>query len=190
LFTDTVDNAKEMDLEPLTFSPAESSRFSLSSLFADSAGNREQKALGFRSRRLYLPVDEYRIKLQVENTLYWKSFHLEPRSAQEQNINTREGRVLEFHYGAEESLPLRVDFFVQDRETWENITERTEIVVEDARGRRMAWGPETARRLETGQVYRFHFDAPGYEPKTFSLMIRPEQSKLHLNPRLVPQEES
>jgi hypothetical protein len=46
-----------------------------------------------------------------------------------------------------------------------------------------------ARELETGRVYRFHFSAPGYEPKTFSLLIRPEQSSLQLNPRLVPEDE-
>ncbi len=186
MFTDTVDNAEEMDLEPLRFSPVDSPDDSP----IDSSDEEGDKRLRFRSRRLYLPEDEYRIKLQIENTLYWKSFYLEPRSIQKRNINTRGGRVLEFHYGLSDSLPLKIDFFVQDRETWENITAKTEIVVEDAEGRRMSWGSETARRLKTGQVYRFHFDAPGYEAKTFSLLIRPEQSSLHLNPRLVPQEES
>jgi len=31
--------------------------------------------------------------------------------------------------------------------------------------------------------------APGYKPKTFSLLIRPEQYQLVLNPRLTPIEE-
>jgi serine/threonine-protein kinase len=144
--------------------------------------------LRFRSRKLYLPEDEYRVKIQVENTLYWNSFYLEPRSRQKQNINTREGRTLEFHFSELRDLPLRVDFFVQDRATWENITEITQIEVE-RNGRRSPWNPEVAESLRTGRVYRFHFSAPGYTPKSFSLLIRPEQYRLELNPRLAPIEE-
>jgi eukaryotic-like serine/threonine-protein kinase len=173
MFTDTVDNAVELEMDALYFSPLAS---------------KEGEGLEFSSRRLYLPEDEYRIKLQIENALYWKSFYLETRDTQKQNINTREGRVLEFHYGGGEPLPLEVHFFVQDRDSWENITEEVLIEVEGVDGRRRAWSAELAEELETGTVYRFHFSAPGYEAKTFSLLIRPEQNVLRLNPRLVPTE--
>jgi hypothetical protein len=148
----------------------------------------EGEALQFRSRKLYLPEDEYRVKLQIENTLHWKSFYLEPRTSQKQNINTRGGRTLEFHFGLQRALPLEVDFFVQDRSSWENITGLTRIEV-GMNGRRQPWSPELAQSLQTGRVYRFHFNAPGYKPKTFSLLIRPEQYQLVLNPRLAPIEE-
>ena len=173
LFTDTGDNAEELDLPPLRFTRAHDS---------------EGEQLRFRSRNLYLPEDEYRVKIQVENTLYWKSFYLEPRTLQKKNINTREGRTLEFHFSELRELPLRVDFFVQDRSTWENISEITQIEVE-MNGRRRPWTPEIAESLRTGRVYRFHFSAPGYTPKTFSLLIRPEQYRLELNPRLAPIDE-
>jgi serine/threonine-protein kinase len=140
-----------------------------------------------RSRTLYLPPDEYRIKVQVENALYWKSFDLAPRAVQQENLNTRGGRLLEFHHAAERELPLQVDMYVQDRKTWENITGRTEIEVQvDDRWR--GWGPQVAESLRTGNVYRFRFSAPGYEPKIFSLLIRPNQHTLHINPRLAPRE--
>ncbi len=170
LFTDTGDNAAEMDIAPLRFTPLQS-----------NGGSN----LIFRSRKLYLPEDEYRIKLQIENTLHWKSFYLEPRSLQKKNINTKNGRILEFHPGSPRALPLQVDFFVQDRETWENITDRTRIEVEFDR-RRLPWSKDIADELTTGRVYHFHFEAPGYRAKTFSLMIRPEQHTLIVNPRLVP----
>lgn len=170
LFTDTGDNAAETDIAPLRFTPLRST---------------DGKNLIFRSRKLYLPEDEYRIKLQIENTLHWKSFYLEPRSVQKKNINTKNGRVLEFHSGGPRALPLQIDFFVQDRATWENITDRSRIEVE-IDGRRLSWSREVADELKTGRVYRFHFEAPGYEPKIFSLLIRPEQHTLILNPRLVP----
>ncbi|MFW5712313.1 MAG: serine/threonine protein kinase [bacterium] len=170
LFTDTGDNAEEMDLAPLRFR-----------LFDAT----EDDTLHFRSRKLYLPKDEYRVKLQVENVLYWKSFYLEPRSVQKENINTKNGRRLEFHFGGQRALPLQVEFFVQDRSSWENITDQTRIEIE-IDGRRQPWSREAAERLETGEVYRFHFNAPGYKAKTFSLLIRPEQHKLVLNPRLTP----
>ena len=173
LFTDTGDNAEEMELAPLRFR-----------LFDAAEGD----ALHFRSRKLYLPEDEYRVKLQVENALYWKSFYLEPRSVQKENINTKSGRLLEFHFGGLRALPLQVEFFVQDRSTWENITDRTRIEIE-IDGRRLPWSREVAESLRTGEVYRFHFNAPGYKAKTFSLLIRPEQHKLVLNPRLIPAEE-
>ena len=174
LFTDTGDNAEEMEIAPLRFTGVQ---------------NTDEEALEFRSRKLYLPEDEYRIKLQIENTLHWKSFYLEPRSSQKQNINTRDGRTLEFHFGVQRALPLEVDFFVQDRSSWENITGLTRIEVE-LNGQRQLWSPELAEDLRTGRVYHFHFTAPGYKPKTFSLLIRPEQYQLVLNPRLTPIEEN
>lgn len=182
MFTDTGDNAEELEMEPVTFSPLEPRGADAAP--SSTAGG---KTLQFESRRYYLPEDEYRIKLQVENGLYWKSFYLEPRKVQKENINTADGRVLEFHYGQSGPRPLKAAFFVQDRETWENITDRTGIKVE-MEGRRVPWGPQAAEKLETGRVYRFHFDAPGYKPKTFSLMIGQEQTGLHVNPRLEPLE--
>ncbi len=155
---------------------------------AEEVAKAEDNTIVFRSRKLYLPEDEYRIKLQVENALYWKSFYLGPRSVQKENINTKSGRVLEFHFGGLRALPLQVEFFVQDRDSWENITQKTDIEVEVS-GSRLPWSAELAESLKTGQVYRFHFNAPGYKPKTFSLLIRPEQHRLVLNPRLIPVEE-
>ena len=172
LFTDTGDDAAEIDMEPFRFSPVR--------LDADAGSGYE-----FRSRTFYLPKDEYRVKLQIENSLYWKSFYLEPYVRQVRNINTADGRILEFHYGEPGPRPLQVDFFVQDRETWEDITDRTKIRVE-IEGRLYDWGKDTAARLETGAVYRFYFQASGYKPKVFSLLIRPEQSTLSINPRLIP----
>ncbi|MFP4491236.1 MAG: serine/threonine protein kinase [Spirochaetaceae bacterium] len=173
LYTDTGDNAEEMDMEPLRFT---------------RVTRKEGETLRFRSRKLYLPEDEYRVKLQIENTLHWKSFYLEPRTGQRGNINTREGRTLEFYYGEQRDLPLEVDFFVQDRSNWKNITGLTSIEVE-MDGTQQPWSPELAESLQTGRVYRFHFSAPGYNPKTFSLLIRPEQHVLVVNPRLSPIEE-
>ncbi len=172
LFTDTGDNADEMDLKPLSFERRV------------SAG---EDLLELRSSKLYLPEDEYRIKLQVENKLYWKSFYLEPRRRQRRNINTEDGRLLEFHYGSSTRVPLEVEYFVQDRESWENISEKTRLRVEDEQGRVMEWNQKTAESLKTGGVYRFHFEAQGYKPKVFSLRIEPEQSSLYLNPRLIPE---
>jgi serine/threonine-protein kinase len=134
-----------------------------------------------------LPPDEYRIKVQVENSLYWKSFDLEARKRQAHSLNSREGRILEFHHSSERALPLAVEIYVQDRESWENITPQSRIEVElDGSWRR--WSAETAERLRTGNVYRFRFDAPGYESKIFNLLIRPNQHTLYINPRLAPRE--
>lgn len=173
LFTDTGDNAEEIDIAPLRFTPVSSN---------------QDGTLDFRSRTLYLPQDEYRVKLQVENALYWESFYLEPRSRQKQNINTQDGRILDFYYGHPQSLPLQIDFFVQDRRSWENITDKTRIEVE-MDGRWYRWGAFVANELTSGAVYRFRFSAPGYHSKTFSLLIRSDQHTLHINPRLIPKKE-
>ncbi len=172
LFTDTGDGAEETGREPITFHPIDAD---------EGAGTT------YRSRTLYLPPDEYRIKVQVEQSLYWKSFELEPRAVQAQNLNTRRGRVLEFYHSADRALPLEVEIYVQDRKSWENITDRTTVEVK-VNGSWRRWSPEVAERLRSGNVYDFRFSAPGYRSKVFSLLIRPDQHILHLNPRLVPQE--
>lgn len=171
LFTDTGDNADEIDMAPLSFRPV-----------YDEQG----ELVEFKTRALYLPEDEYRVKIQMENSLYWKSFYLEPRSRQRETINTRDGMVLEFPYGPSRPLPLEVNFYIQDRVTWEQISDQTliEVRLEDEWRR---WNKSIAGDLMTGEVYQFRFSAPGYTPKAFSLLIRPEQTTLYLNPRLTPE---
>lgn len=171
LFTDTGDDADETDLEPLSFRP----------VFDDEGTLTE-----FRTRSFYLSEDEYRVKIQAENSLYWKSFYLDPRSIQRETINMRDGMVLEFPYSPSRPLPLKVNIYVQDRETWEQITDRTTVEILWGESWR-PWSRAIAAELTTGNVYRFRFSAPGYLSKTFSLLIRPEQSTLYINPRLQPE---
>jgi len=171
LFTDTGDNADELDRAPLRFQPV---------------FNEEGNLIEFRTGKMYLPEDEYRVKVQAETSLYWKSFYLEPRTEQRNTINAQEGMILEFPYSLSRPLPLRVNFYVQDRDTWEQINDDTLIEIWWADAWR-PWRDYIAAELVTGQVYQFRFSAEGYQPKTFSLLIRPEQSTLYINPRLLPE---
>lgn len=171
LFTDTGDNAGEIDMPALKFNPVQ---------------NEAGELVEFRTRRLYLPEDEYRVKIQVEQSLYWKSFYLQPRSSQRENINMQDGMVMEFPYRPSRPLPLEVEFYVQDQRNWEQINDKTRIeVLIDGRWR--GWSPAVSDELLTGRVYKFKFSASGYKEKIFSLLIRPEQSSLYLNPRLIPE---
>ncbi len=172
LFTDTGDNADEMDIDPLRFSPV-----------YDEGGS----LIEFATRPMYLPEDEYRVKIQAESSLYWKSFYLEPRTAQRETINMRDGMVLEFPYSPSRPLPLKVNIYVQDQRTWEQISDRTAVEIW-WNDRWRPWSDWIAGELRTGTVYQFRFSAEGYQPKIFSLLIRPEQTTLYINPRLMPEE--
>lgn len=174
LFTDTGDNAEELDMSALDFHPV--------------VGD-EGEALKFETGRIFLEEDEYRIKVQIENALYWKSFYLHPRTKQKQQINTSDALVLEFPFVPPREMPLEVHFYIQDRSNWEDITEETTIELLDGEKWR-EWNTFLTSSLLTDRVYKFRFSAEGYGTKIFSLMIRPEQTSLYLNPRLIPEDES
>ena len=169
LFSDTGDDGTELETAPLRFRLKER-----------SGGDGE--VLSFSSRRYFLPAGAYRIKVQMENSLYWSTFNLRPMAAHTLHRRGDTGRTLVFSRSPRQ-LPLFVDFFVQDQDTWEEITDSStvEVLVD---GEWTVWSDGVAELMHSGAVYRFRISAVGYDTKSFSLLIREDQQTLYLNPRL------
>lgn len=157
LFTDTGDDGTELDVPPIRFRAAPD----------DGTGD---GVLRFMSRPLFLPAGEYRIKVQAEDSIFWSTFGIVPGEEQELlfSLDTR-------------PLPLSVEFFIQDRETREEIDGRIEVLAD---GRWREWSGLGEGELVTGNIYKFRVSAPGYRGKSFSLLIREDQHSLYLNPKL------
>jgi serine/threonine-protein kinase len=167
LFSDTGDDGEDIGAAPIRFKSTE-------------AEGGEDGILRFVSPPLFLPAGEYRIKVQAENAIYWSTFSL--RSMQEQSGRrvSSGGRRLLFSLDSRR-LPLDVEFFVQDQESWEEIDSRIEVMID---GQWRDWEDNAGLELVTGTVYRFRFSSPGYLSKSFSLLIREDQHSLYLNPKL------
>lgn len=160
LFSDTGEDGEEREMPPIRF-------------FATESEGGGESLWRFVSPPLFLPAGEYRIKVQAENSIYWSTFFLG-------SMRDQTRRTLLFSLDPR-ALPLAVEFFVQDQDTWEEIPSRTEVMIE---GRWRDWEDGADLELVTGAVYRFRISSPGYESKSFSLLIREDQHSLYLNPKL------
>jgi len=160
LYRDTGEDGEVIGSAPLRF-------------YHTGAEEGEDGVLRFISPPQFLPAGEYRIKVQAEDSIYWSTFAL--RSMRDQKV-----RRLLFSLDSR-PLPLKVEFFVQDQESWEEIDSRVEVMID---GRWRDWEDVAEREFETGGVYRFRISSPGYLSKSFSLLIREDQHSLYLNPKL------
>jgi tRNA A-37 threonylcarbamoyl transferase component Bud32 len=135
------------------------------------------------SRKLYLPVGQYRLKFSLEGELYWKSFYLGPRTAQRRALSTANAQEVSIQLGEGSPLPLQVEHAAFDMETGEELTASTAFSV--YLGER--WLP-WSRQLEltSAASYRFRFEKEGYFPRTYSLVLQPYQTRLRLEAQLIP----
>lgn len=168
LFADTGEDGTALDIDPIHFRLLPSQE--------------REGDLNFVSRRVFLPSGDYRLKVQIENNLFWNTFRLHTIKEQHNLYQGEQGRTITLCTSSH-TLPLSVDFFVQDCDTWVDITPISLIELKTG-GRWTPWSDELAEGLTTGSVYRFRISAPGYTEKEFSLLIREDQSTLYLNPRL------
>ena len=184
IFQDAGDDGVELGEKPFRFTPRRDDREQRA---AKEKRGDSGSSLLFETGSRFLPEGEYRVKLQVEDTVYWNSFTLSTMKDQE---NPR--RIL-FSGNTDGPQALKLDFFVQDGESWADITGASQIeVLVDGRwealtkksfGRTEGFETEEGP-LYSGKVYRFKFTAPGYQEKIFSLLIHPDQRSLNINPKL------
>ncbi len=137
------------------------------------------------SRRLYLPGGEYRIKVRLENELYWESFTLLPREAQRRQPAGAEAQRIEVPPLSWPGLPVAVRFEVVDRATGEDLSASTDIRL--MRGETaVPWREVPAGSLRSGASYLFRFDREGYYPQSYNLAVDPYQTDLALKVSLIP----
>lgn len=137
------------------------------------------------SRKMYLPAGRYRMKVSLEGELFWSSFNLAPRVVQRKLISTVDGLQIAVRQGSGQRL-LEVSSSVTDSATGEDLTSSAALSV-FLYNRWMPWSSTRPQDFTSGGSYRFRFEKEGYYPQVYSLVVKPYQTALSLDVRLVPQ---
>ena len=153
--------------------------------FRENRARRTSDSFTLESRLLHLEPGQYRLKLSLEGELYWKSFYLEPRTAQRLQLATARSLEVGVQLGSGTPLPLEVQAAAFDIDTGQDLTASTEFSV-FMDGYWLACSPPVSSLLTSGRSYRFRFAREGYHPQTYSLVIQPYQTVLSLEARLIP----
>jgi serine/threonine-protein kinase len=137
------------------------------------------------TKTLYLPAGRYRLKVSLENELSWSAFTLAPRAVQKRLMSTVDGMRITIRQGSGRRL-LEVSSTVSDAATGEDLTGSAVRSV-FLYNRWMPWSSTATQDFTSGGSYRFRFEKEGYYPQVYSLVVKPYQTMLSLDVRLVPQ---
>jgi len=130
---------------------------------------------------LYLPAGMYNLELYLENLKYYKTFYLNPRVIQRQNVHTYEGKVIQFDLRNTSPKPVAIVPRVYDSTTGKSLYRMTDIslYLEDE-NRWIDWKTYIrSKRLQayllskltSGKLYVFKFEAPSYYPETVNFFV-------------------
>ncbi len=147
------------------------------------------------SRKIYLPAGVYHLELYLENLKLYKTFYLNPRLVQKQNIKTYESRVLQFDLQDTPSKPVQIIPRVYDSVTGESLYTITDIsmyIREEDRWidwkryiRDMRLQRYLLSKLYSGKRYTFKFDAPSYYPETVRFYVEKDLDLARIEAGLV-----
>src|SRR5208337_4345674 len=148
------------------------------------ASRASSESFTISSRTMYLPAGRYRMKVSLEDELFWSSFTLEPRVVQLRLISTMDGARITFRQRGGERL-LEVGATVADSSTGEDLTGSAVLSV-FLDNRWMPWSSTAPQDFISGRTYEFRFEEHGYSPQFYSLVVKPYQTMLSFDVRLVP----
>ncbi len=153
------------------------------SVHEQSSGRTAQSYL-LSTRKLYLEAGRYRLRASLEDELFWTSFLIAPRTVQRKSPDTSGGLRISLSQPESPILPLTVRYSVLDSETSQDLTSTAKVLV--LMGDR--WLPLFLARAEglyPGRTYTFRVQREGYVSQDFNLVIKPYQTELTLEARLV-----
>ncbi|HUI73174.1 MAG TPA: serine/threonine-protein kinase [Spirochaetia bacterium] len=151
----------------------------------ESAPGRTGDTYVLSTKKLYLEAGRYRLKAGLEDQLYWTSFTLGPRSIQKKSPDTANGLTVMLRQESAPTTPLAVRYSVFSADTGEDLTSTAKVSV--LMGDH--WLPlflARAMGLVPGRTYSFRVERQGYTSQEFNLIIKPYQTTLMLEARLVP----
>lgn len=143
----------------------------------------KETAITFNSNTVYLKPGQYRLKLYVEQRIYWYSFTL--ASFAELGEKNGDGNVISIGFDDIPVRPIRARTEAFDAISGKNISGATSYRVLEG-NHWLPLGDMEEGRLVTGAVRKFRAESPGYYPELFSLKIAPYQDELRLRANLVP----
>jgi eukaryotic-like serine/threonine-protein kinase len=137
------------------------------------------------SSRIYLEAGRYRLKISLEDELFWSSFTVAPRIAQRLLLSTADGLRITVRQDSRQR-PMEVSARVTDTVTGEDLANATAMSV-FLNNRWIPWRSTTPRDFASGASYRFRFEKEGYYAQTYSLIVKPYQTLLNFVVGLVPE---
>lgn len=136
------------------------------------------------SNRIYERSGDYRIKVKLENELFWTTLFLNPVSLNEQLTGGSKIQILNLEAARPQPQPFRIETSVRDYSTGMDITQDTSIkVFIDNKWQVLS---SLSNDFISGKVFRFRFEKEGYISKEFSLKIDLYQNRLKLSTNLIP----
>lgn len=149
-------------------------------LFKEKEGEETENNV-LSTKTIYLPAGNYSMELILENQKYYKSFYLNPREIQKQDIKTYTKRIIRFDLKESGPKPISIIINAFDGETGESIYEKADIsfYLEDDK-KWIDWKKFNSskklkrylsRRLKSGKNYSFKFKAPHYYPGTAQFYV-------------------
>ena len=145
----------------------------------------DQGFVDFRTPRMYLASDSYRMKVEFENQIYVKSFFLAPRILQRSSPPTAEEKRVVATIQSIAPQPVRLLYTVTNRNTGFDISPGTSLFL-DIDGEWIPWDPFFAQYLRSGGSYRLMFAAERFYPVVYELRLSPFQSEVNLQVDLIP----
>ncbi len=143
------------------------------------------------SQKIYLKEGIYKILLYAENEQYRENFYLSPRSLQKSKLGSSGYREIAFSVGTHPpKLPVQLICRIADMRTGRLLTESAEISA-FLNGKWVDWQDLTLdndqkKSFTSSRKYRFRFKHQRYYTKFYQVTVRPEQSVLTLNMKMVP----
>jgi serine/threonine-protein kinase len=133
------------------------------------------------TKTLYLPAGNYNMELYLENQKYYKSFYLNPRKIQKEDIKTYEKRTIQFDLADTGSKHVSFAIDIFDSQSAESIYKKADIsfYLEDEK-KWIDWKKYNNskklkkylnNRLLSGKDYSFKITAPGYYPKNITFHV-------------------
>ena len=133
---------------------------------------------------LYLPEGAYTLELFVENAKFYRTFYLNPRSVQRENVKTYERQLLSFTLRRTKPKPIQIIPRVYDSVTGQSLYRVADISLYlKEKGRWINWKeyqdkPRLKRYLaglmSSGMSYTLRFKAPQYYPETVKFRVENE----------------
>ncbi len=148
----------------------------------DERGTRRHVAV--TARRLYLPADDYRVKVRIGDQVHWNDLRLESRNVQRRRESTRFARTLVVLARPFESHELEIEIVARDRGHGGRIDE---LEVEHYSGGRWT-AVEEVDKLTSGRLHRFRIRAEGYRARELEIDVPAYERTLFIDATLVPEE--
>lgn len=153
--------------------------------FRSGKENEDQKYMIFETSRKYFKSGFYRVKINVENKVYWESFYLNPRTIQKKANPENQIRKIEVILDKIPPLPLQVAYHVKDEITGENISKSVSAMIM-LDNKWLNLNRKIGKTLLTDRIYKFRFEKDGYYSAVYSLLIAPYQTVLNISAEMIP----